>query len=61
VLAGDYRSTKTLCMFEFSRKGYIINAFAQPSCDKHGLPRVQLRKSGNFGPVRKVHHAAAAQ
>jgi hypothetical protein len=40
AFAWDYRNTEALCLFEFARKGYIINAFAQPRRDKHGLPSV---------------------
>jgi len=58
--AGDFRDTQNLCMFSFPRKGYIIHAFTQPRRDDNGLPRVQLRKPGNLGAVRKVHDAAAA-
>ncbi len=39
----DHRNTGALCMFAFTRKGYIINAFKRASREIDGLPRVQLR------------------
>jgi hypothetical protein len=51
--------TRKAWQLDFPGKGYIMNAFTRPGRDIHGLSTVQLRKHGNFRPVREVRDAPA--
>ena len=54
-------ATTAPSIFEFSRKVSIMNAFPRLGRDIDGLPTVQLQKSGDLCPLRKVRHSASAQ